>query len=226
MELEKVEKELREKWQQEFTDKSKIIDLLNKFVNTVNKNCQPLEYLKEDDFVLFKLAKERLRYIQDFFEDNSENSTEHLSCFAFRALFFGMYDFKLENLDERIKHFQVIIDCFSNINNENQTNLLKSLIDKIDEKYKLNLLWLFKELFSENFFIYIALLILSNESNLFLEVLFRQIENSFDVKYDFSYEDLSNLSIEQAINDLFEIMIKSDGKNDLIHLKLEKGHFQ
>ena len=78
MELEKVEKELREKWQEEFQDKSKIISLLNTFGNTVNKNCKPLEYLKEDDFVLFKLAKERLRYIQDFSEDNSENSIEHL----------------------------------------------------------------------------------------------------------------------------------------------------
>ena len=224
MELEKVEKELREKWQEEFQDKSKIISLLNTFGNTVNKNCQPLEYLKEDDFVLFKLAKERLRYIQDYFEDNSENSIEHLSCFAFRALFFGTDDFKLENVDEHIKQFQVIIDCLSKIENKDQTNLLNSLIDKIDEKYKGNVLSLFKELFPKNFFIFIGLLILTNESNLFLEVLFRQIQNSFDVKYDFEYEDISKLPLEQAINDLCEIMINSE--KNLIHLKLDKGHFQ
>ena len=226
MELEKVEKELREKWQEEFQDKSKIISLLNTFGNTVNKNCKPLEYLKEDDFVLFKLAKERLRYIQDFSEDNSENSIEHLSCFAFRALFFGTDDFKLENVDEHIKQFQVIIDCLSKIENKDQTNLLNSLIDKIDEKYKGNVLRLFKELFPKNFFIFIGLLILTNESNLFLEVLFRQIQNSFDVKYDFEYEDISKLPLEQAINDLCEIMINSEGKKNLIHLKLDEGHFQ
>ena len=224
MELEKVEKELREKWQEEFQDKSKIISLLNTFGNTVNKNCKPLEYSKEDDFVLFKLAKERLRYIQDFSEDNSENSIEHLSCFAFRALFFGTDDFKLENVDEHIKQFQVIIDCLSKIENKDQTNLLNSLIDKIDEKYKGNVLSLFKELFPKNFFIFIGLLILTNESNLFLEVLFRQIQNSFDVKYDFEYEDISKLPLEQAINDLCEIMINSE--KNLIHLKLDKGHFQ
>ena len=224
MELEKVEKELREKWQEEFQDKSKIISLLNTFGNTVNKNCKPLEYLKEDDFVLFKLAKERLRYIQDFSEDNSENSIEHLSCFAFRALFFGTDDFKLENVDEHIKQFQVIIDCLSKIENKDQTNLFNSLIDKIDEKYKGNVLRLFKELFPKNFFIFIGLLILTNESNLFLEVLFRQIQNSFDVKYDFEYEDISKLPLEQAINDLCEIMINSE--KNLIHLKLDKGHFQ
>ena len=224
MELEKVEKELREKWQEEFQDKSKIISLLNTFGNTVNKNCKPLEYSKEDDFVLFKLAKERLRYIQDFSEDNSENSIEHLSCFAFRALFFGTDDFKLENVDEHIKQFQVIIDCLSKIENKDQTNLLNSLIDKIDEKYKGNVLSLFKELFPKNFFIFIGLLILTNESNLFLEVLFRQIQNSFDVKYDFEYEDISKLPLEQAINDLCEIMINSE--KNLIHLKLDEGHFQ
>ena len=224
MELEKVEKELREKWQEEFQDKSKIISLLNTFGNTVNKNCKPLEYSKEDDFVLFKLAKERLRYIQDFSEDNSENSIEHLSCFAFRALFFGTDDFKLENVDEHIKQFQVIIDCLSKIENKDQTNLFNSLIDKIDEKYKGNVLSLFKELFPKNFFIFIGLLILTNESNLFLEVLFRQIQNSFDVKYDFEYEDISKLPLEQAINDLCEIMINSE--KNLIHLKLDEGHFQ
>ena len=224
MELEKVEKELREKWQEEFQDKSKIISLLNTFGNTVNKNCKPLEYSKEDDFVLFKLAKERLRYIQDFSEDNSENSIEHLSCFAFRALFFGTDDFKLENVDEHIKQFQVIIDCLSKIENKDQANLLNSLIDKIDEKYKGNVLRLFKELFPKNFFIFIGLLILTNESNLFLEVLFRQIQNSFDVKYDFEYEDISKLPLEQAINDLCEIMINSE--KNLIHLKLDEGHFQ
>ena len=224
MELEKVEKELREKWQEEFQDKSKIISLLNTFGNTVNKNCKPLEYSKEDDFVLFKLAKERLRYIQDFSEDNSENSIEHLSCFAFRALFFGTDDFKLENVDEHIKLFQVIIDCLSKIENKDQTNLFNSLIDKIDEKYKGNVLSLFKELFPKNFFIFIGLLILTNESNLFLEVLFRQIQNSFDVKYDFEYEDISKLPLEQAINDLCEIMINSE--KNLIHLKLDEGHFQ
>ena len=224
MELEKVEKELREKWQEEFQDKSKIISLLNTFGNTVNKNCKPLEYSKEDDFVLFKLAKERLRYIQDFSEDNSENSIEHLSCFAFRALFFGTDDFKLENVDEHIKQFQVIIDCLSKIENKDQANLLNSLIDKIDEKYKGNVLSLFKELFPKNFFIFIGLLILTNESNLFLEVLFRQIQNSFDVKYDFEYEDISKLPLEQAINDLCEIMINSE--KNLIHLKLDEGHFQ
>ena len=224
MELEKVEKELREKWQEEFQDKSKIISLLNTFGNTVNKNCKPLEYLKEDDFVLFKLAKERLRYIQDFSEDNSENSIEHLSSFAFRALFFGTDDFKLENVDEHIKLFQVIIDCLSKIENKDQTNLFNSLIDKIDEKYKGNVLRLFKELFPKNFFIFIGLLILTNESNLFLEVLFRQIQNSFDVKYDFEYEDISKLPLEQAINDLCEIMINSE--KNLIHLKLDEGHFQ
>ena len=224
MELEKVEKELREKWQEEFQDKSKIISLLNTFGNTVNKNCKPLEYSKEDDFVLFKLAKERLRYIQDFSEDNSENSIEHLSCFAFRALFFGTDDFKLENVDEHIKQFQVIIDCLSKIENKDQANLLNSLIDKIDEKYKGNVLSLFKELFPKNFFIFIGLLILTNESNLFLEVLFRQIQNSFDVKYDFEYEDISKLPLEQAINDLCEIMINSE--KNLIHLKLDEGHFK
>ena len=192
----------------------------------MNKNCKPLEYSKEDDFVLFKLAKERLRYIQDYFEDNSENSIEHLSCFAFRALFFGTDDFKLENVDEHIKQFQVIIDCLSKIENKDQTNLFNSLIDKIDEKYKGNVLRLFQELFPKNFFIFIGLLILTNESNLFLEVLFRQIQNSFDVKYDFEYEDISKLPLEQAINDLCEIMINSEGKKNLIHLKLDEGHFQ
>lgn len=226
MEIDKVEKELEEKWQKEFRDKSEIINLLNKFGNIVIKNCQPLEYSIEDDFVLFKMASERLRYIQDYFENNSENSIMHLSCFAFRALFFGTDDFKREGVDEKIKYFQAIIDCLSNIENKEQADLLNSLIEKIEPMYKGKLLELLNKLFPKQFFIFIALVILENESGLFLEVLFRQIQNSFDVKFNFDYEDLSKLSLEQAINDLCSIMINSDNINELIHLKIENESLQ
>lgn len=222
MELEKIGKELEDRWQKEFMDKSKIINLLNKFGTFGIKNYQPLEYSIEDDFVLFKLAKERMRYIQDYLEDDCENSLQHLSCFAFRALFLGTYDFKKEDVDEKIKYFQVIIDYLLNIESKEQLNLLNSLMDKINSKYKGNLLELLDKIVHKQFFIFIALVILINESNLFNEVLFRQIQNYFDVKYDFAYEDLSEVPLEQVINNLYEIMINSDGINDLIHLKLEK----
>jgi hypothetical protein len=74
-----------------------------------------LEFSLGDVFVLFKLAEKRLGYIQDYFEDNSENSIKYLSCFAFRALFFGTDGFKMEGVDEKIRYFKTINDYLSEI---------------------------------------------------------------------------------------------------------------
>ena len=76
-----------QKVEEEFKTKSKIIELLNDFGKIVINKYSLLKYTIQDNDVLFQYAKERLGYIQDYLENDSENSFDHLTCFDFTALF-------------------------------------------------------------------------------------------------------------------------------------------
>ena len=223
-ELDRVEKLMERQIDEEFKTKSKIIELLNDFGKIIMYKYSPLKYSSQDNDVLFKYAKERLGYIQDCLESYSENYFEHLTCFAFTALFLNTNDFKLENLDERIKYFNTILYCQKNIKNNNQTILLKTLIEEISTKdYSDKMINLFNEIFPKDFFIFIAFVILKFQESLFLEVLIRKIQDQNYIKIDFDYKDLYDLSIEKAINDLYEIFVSNNDDKDkvtYIHLKL------
>lgn len=229
-ELEEVGKLMDQKVEEEFKTKSKIIELLNDFGKIVIIKYSLLKYTVQDNAVLFKYAKERLGYIQDYLENDSENSFDHLTCFAFTALFLDSEDFKLEDLEERIKYFKAILDCRKKKNSNTQATLMESLINELCKKdYSDKLFNLFNKIFPKDFFIFIAFLILKFQESLFLEVLVRKIQEKNYIKIDFDYKDLANLSIVKAINDLYEIFVSNIEEEDkvaYIHLKLVNGKIQ
>ena len=80
--------------QQEFETESKVIELLNKFGQAIIPKYIPLKYSIKDNMVMFKYAKDRLIYLRFHCEIyNMENSFNHLSCFAFQALFLNSDNF-------------------------------------------------------------------------------------------------------------------------------------
>ena len=224
--LKEVGKFLDEQIETEYKRRATIIESLNKFGNLVIPQYKPLKYSIQDDFVLFKYARERLKYFQDYLENDSENSFDHLCCFCFTALFLGDEDFKYENLEERIKYFDVILNCKENKDDPNQPIFLKALIDDVNTKnYSFYIISLLNEKFKKDFFIFMLLLIMKYQEDLFPEVLIRKIQYKNDIKIDFDYSDLSGLSKETIVKDLYDIFVNDNNdKKDvtLIHLVLDK----
>ena len=217
---------LRQQLEEEFKKKSMVIELLNKFGEVIVKNYVPLQYSIDDIHVLFNYADERLRYLRQYCElNNLENSSKHLACLAFKALFLNFDDFKLDDLEKKIQIFKVIIDCFKGISNQKESVFLNELMeDSCNE----NLIILFNQLFKRDFSFFIALVILKYHPNLFNEFMIRKILTYSDIKIDFEYSELKIITVENLINDLFDIFGNDDKENKttFIHLTIEDMHLK
>ena len=86
-----------------------------------------------------------------------------------------------------------------------------------------NLIILFNQLFKRDFSFFIALVILKYHPNLFNEFMIRKILTYSDVKIDFEYSELKIITVENLINDLFDIFGNDDKENKttFIHLTIE-----
>lgn len=217
---------LRQQLEEEFKKKSMVIELLNKFGEVIVKNYVLLQYSIDDIHVFFNYVDERLRYLRQYCEmNNLENSLKHLACLAFKALFLNLDDFKLEDLEKKIQIFKVIIDYFNGIFNKNESDFLNELMeDSCNE----NLIFLFNQLFKKDFSFFIALVILKYHSNLFNEFMIRKILTYSDIKIDFEYSELKIITVENLINDLFDIFGHDDKENKttFIHLTIEDMHLK
>ena len=110
-----------------------------------------------------------------------ENSLKHLACMVFKALFLDLDDFKLDDLEKKIKIFRVIIDCIKGIPNENQAYYLNELMNYSLNK---NLILLLNQLFKGEFFIFLTFVILKYQTNLFNEFIIRKFLTYSDIKMD------------------------------------------
>ena len=222
----RAEEILKQQLEQEYKTESKIISLLNQFGEVIVKKYEPLKFSINDIHVLFKFAKERLRYLMQYcLLNNMENSLKHLTCLAFKALFLNLDDFKLDDLEKKIQIFRVILDCIKGIPNKNQTTFLNELMNNsLNEK----LILLFNQLFKRDFSYFVALAILKYQPNLFNEFMIRKILTYSDIKIDFEYSELQKFTVDNLIDDLFHIFRNDnrDNKTSLIHLKIENDHLK
>ena len=217
---------LRQQLEEEYETESKVIALLNQFGGVIIKKYEPLKFSIDDIHVLFKYANERLRYLSHYCElNNMENSLKHLACMVFKALFLDLDDFKLDDLEKKIKIFRVIIDCIKGIPNENQAYYLNELMNYSLNK---NLILLLNQLFKGEFFIFLTFVILKYQPNLFNEFIIRKFLTYSNIKIDFEYSELENFTVENLIDDLFNIFGNDsrDNKTSLIHLKIENEHLK
>ena len=91
-----------------------------------------------------------------------------------------------------------------------------------------NLIILFNQLFKIDFSFFIALVILKYHPNLFNEFMIRKILTYTDVKIDFEYSEMKIITVENLINDLFDIFGNDDKENKttFIHLTIEDMHLK
>ena len=221
---EEVDSEEKEYFQQQFKMRSQVLDLLNEFGKLINAKIKPIEFSEEDREVLFEYAKIRIQYLKGYCRNHDmENSLKYLAFFAFEALFLLSDDFNLDDdLDKTIDMFKVIMDNIRGVQNNNLAIYLKELMDF--KKYD-KLLELFGGILENNFYMFMALLLLKYQSNLFNEFMIRKISTYSDIAIDFEYNEIQKLSAERLIDDLCDIFSKDtkDKKTKYVHLKLEKG---
>ena len=217
----------------EFSFKSEIIDLLNDFGESVVDNYSPLTITKGDFFALFDLAKEQLRHIKETIYFNTPRVFGCLVTFAFKALFIGENDIKIDNIEQNTDYFRLIL--IYNIEEKIET-IKDQLIDSI-EKLKANekakqflgekITSLFKKIFTNTVIFFIYLLMINNEPTILElnEFLIKLVETRYIVTLKFKYNELESLSFEQIINDLHKALITENIDNNF-QISIEGDHLK
>ncbi len=206
------------RWKEEFQIKSKIIDLINRIGAVSIKEYDPLKVTFQDDFVLFPYAIERIKYIIDYLENKNIDIINYASCTAFFCLFLGANDFKLNNIDGKIKYFEEIVNF---LETRKESEIFNDLQQPDD------LLILYENLFQEGFYANIALVIFNLEMDSIIEFTVKLIQKFYNVDIDFEFNQLRSLSALDALSDLYRIFVdeKGEGQNEnYTHLKIENGH--
>ena len=206
------------RWKEEFQIKSKIIDLINRIGAVSIKEYDPLKVTFQDDFVLFPYAIERIKYIIDYLENKNIDIINYASCTAFFCLFLGANDFKLNNIDRKIKYFEEIVNF---LETRKESEIFNDLQQPDD------LLILYENLFQEGFYANIALVIFNLEMDSIIEFTVKLIQKFYNVDIDFEFNQLRSLSALNALSDLYRIFVdeKGEGQNEnYTHLKIENGH--
>ena len=206
------------RWKEEFQIKSKIIDLINRIGAVSIKEYDPLKVTFQDDFVLFPYAIERIKYIIDYLENKNIDIINYASCTAFFCLFLGANDFKLNDIDRKIKYFEEIVNF---LETRKESEIFNDLQQPDD------LLILYENLFPEGFYANIALVIFNLEMDSIIEFTVKLIQKFYNVDIDFEFNQLRSLSALNALSDLYRIFVdeKGEGQNEnYTHLKIENGH--
>ena len=204
---------------------TRIITLLNEFGKIKVEDYIPLEINEDSLDSSIILAKKRVEFIRKKIEFNNGNNDQGIFLsYAFRALFIGTYDFKTDNLDQRIKYFEAILKTFD-------TEEVDPIAMKLQEELKKNLrdkeLYLFKEYFldfilSLSYFILRANEPIQSEIN---EFIIKAVEGIFVTNIHFKYDDLKDIPHELLMDDLYQILAIDNLDNDF-HLYIDNGRLK
>ena len=220
-------------FEDEFSLKSQAIELLNDFGESVVDNYSPLTISKDDFFTLFELAKEKFRHIKETIDFNTQGTFGGLVTFAFKALFIGENDIKIDNIEQNIDYFKLILIYNIEGNIETIKDELKDSIEILkanvkDKKFLgEKITSLFKNIFKNTVTFFIYLLIINNEPSILElnEFLIKLVESRYVVNLNFNYIELKSLSFEQIINDLYkELIIETIDNN--FHIFIEGDHLK
>ena len=221
-------KDIREKKKQikeEYDIKYSIFKILNTLGECFIKNYTPLEIFEDDYYILIDLAKERLRYIKETIEYNYESNVFGIfAIFAFKSLFIGANDLKIEEINQEITYFNIILKYADTKKIEPELQeFIKSLEKNINDKEKK----LFKKMCTNDIIYFIYLLVKSNQPKLLdiNEFLVRVMESECLTDKDFEYEELAEIPNENIIDDLYKIFFVEKITNNF-HLHIDNRHIK
>ena len=205
----------------EFIPKKKIIDALNAFGYIVMKGqFKPLLFSDSyDKFIAFKLAQIKFNQIKDYLEIQKGSSFEFISSLTFPILFFDKDDFKLNDLETKLKIFQVIINNFQGIEDENEVIYTNKFIENkvLNKIYYITL-----EKHDLDICAYCCIIASINLDIVeFLNVFLNSIKIKLVVKWDFQLEELKDEPFQTILEDIANVFLEED---NYVHLVFQEGH--
>ena len=211
--------------EEQYKDKSFIIDALNSYGDLSIENYSPLVISENDLTILFDLATNRLKYIKETIQFNKdENVFGTFVFFAFKALFIGKDDLKTDNLLEKIDYFNVILEY---ADTEEINSVLRDFINDLGKNIGKKEKELFKKQFTNDIIFFIYLLLRDNKCSLpeLNEFIIRVLESSCEMQKHFDYDKLKNIPHDTIIADLYQIIFGNKITNNF-HLFLKNSHLK
>ena len=212
----------------EYQSKSLIIDALNYFGSITLENYSPLIITRADFDILFDLTLETLECIKDSIEfGGDELIFGNFVVFAFKALFIGENDLKLDNLFQKLDYFSLILEYTV----EEKINVLLINIFVNDLRNNLGEMnlesILFQNIFTNDiiYFIYLLLRKHNCPNSELNEFIMKVLENLGKANIHFSYDKLKKIPHKEIIKDLYQIFFVDKIKNKF-HLFLHKAHLK
>ena len=106
----KKAQKLDKKKEKKFKDISQILNVLNKYGNLSFEKYSPLEFSIKDIDLSFVLITDRLKFFKDYINNNIETQAFGIFVlFAFSSLFIGKNDLKFNNLNKKLKYFNILL---------------------------------------------------------------------------------------------------------------------
>ena len=211
--------------EEQYKDKSFIIDALNSYGDLSIENYSPLVISENDLTILFDLATNRLKYIKETIQFNKdENVFGTFVFFAFKALFIGKDDLKTDNLIEKIDYFNVILEY---ADTEEINSVLRDFINDLGKNIGKKEKELFKKQFTNDIIFFIYLLLRDNKCSLpeLNEFIIRVLESSCEMQKHFDYDKLKNIPHDTIIADLYQIIFWNKITNNF-HLFVVNNHLK
>ena len=202
-------KEIIERKEKTKEKQQKIIDSLNQIGQMLFFDFyNPMRIFEPDYYITFELVKSCHQILLEYLIDKPY-SIEYLCLMIFDILFFDLDDFNYENLDDKIESFEIALCAIKTRNfDQKAKDLLKAYLAKNN---------IFKELFflfTNNFkqgligFLCLNVLYYCHDITKFVHFFINCLHNTFEVKEDFSNDDIKNLTIEKFILEFIEIIKK------------------
>ena len=188
-----------------------------------------IKIIEEDYFITFDLVKLKFNYLKQLLEEDSEPySLEWFSLLAFEILFFDTNNFNVDNLEEKVKCFKIIINEINkkydkqNKENSNDNDIHKKIIlEKYQNNKTIKNLYqnVFLDQLKQDNIGFLCVIILSNNPKpiQFFNFFVKALESKLNIKIDLDEKDIEKLTINKIVGDLINIFTKGK-KVDKIHL--------
>ena len=223
--MEEFEKRVKEQFEEEIKPNKKILNLLNEFGNlALRNNYHKLTVSDKRIFVIFELIKMKSSNIRDYLEEETPNSLECYYSMIFEMFFINENDFIYENLDEKIKCFEILINRMKNKINEEEENRILSEYKYKNQKFKILYDNIFINQFQNEYLGFLCIITLCHNQNAikFLEFFIKIVQNILNIKIDFTLHDIRKLSLEKAVDDIIKIFNRDEKVNN-IHLEFKEN---
>lgn len=215
-----IDKEIQE----EFEKENEILLLLNKFGKiSLKKKYIPLEICEKDKLILFELIKSKFNSLKKTLEEKYKFTKSHLATLAFKALFIGEDNFRIDiNFKTKILCFESILRAIKKKFKKKSNTLDQMNLTNFRELYNWPIFG-----FQNQFPAYVALITLnySNSVEEFFELALLCLEISYEFDCDIIISNLKGIDKSEVVKDLSIIFNNGSTKlPNYFYLTLKKNH--